>query len=173
MVDREGYMSEEQAERSLWSYYWQLDHSRDRRVAPLVTEPPEQMSPEELAEIRDRQTPLWRKAQLKWVGLLEKRNARAGGYARKFSNLFTTKAEKDYVLQSVLEEEYEKYAGADLTGKVDPRTGLPWTTNDIQSGRGVVSGQELCLEAIVSPHDLAEAFTTWLPPCPGDHDPET
>lgn len=172
--DRGGFMTREQAERIIWSYYWQLDHSRDRRVAPLATEPPDTIDRDELARIRDAQTPLWRKAQLKAVDILERKNARVGSVARRFAGLFTTKAEQEYVLQCVLEEERERLSAQDLSGRVDPGTGLPLSTADVQSGgRGVVAGQELCLEAIVPPHDLAESATTWLPPCPPEESPET
>ena len=171
-VDRNGFMTRDQAVRSIWSFYWTLDHSRDRRVAPLITEPGA-VSKEELERIKEQQTPFWRKMQLKAVDILEKKNARVGSVARSLSSLFTTDAERNYVLECVLNEERQKLADADLTGKVDPATGLPLTTNDIHSGgRGVVSGQELCMEAIVSPVDLAEAFTTWLPPCPMDENSE-
>lgn len=161
-----GIMTPESAERAIWSYYYQLSASRDRRSAPVIVEPPDQLTEDEIERLRDQQVPLWRKAQLKAVKLLEARSSRVGAVAKKFAGLFTTKAEQEYLERAAHEAAREHLESKDLAGTVNTLTGLPNSTADLQGGRGVVTGVDLCMEAIVPPYDLAAATTTWLPPCP-------
>lgn len=168
----EGFMTPRQAEDCIWSFYWQLDNSRDRRIAPLVTEP-EGLSEEDLARIRDEQTPFWRKQQLKLLEVAERRGGVLAPAARRIRGIFTTEAEQRYAMEAALAEEREKWENKSQVGKVDPKTGLPISAADLETGRNMVAGEDLCMEAIIPPRDLAEAFTTWLPPCPPDADEAT
>ena len=173
MSDKEGFMSADQAERAIWSYYWQLDNSRDRRSSPIMLEPPDEISEEEVERLRERQTPLMRKAMLKGVSLLQRRGGRVGGVLAKIGRrIWTEKSEREYFDQAVAEAAEEMVENQGSPGQLDPRTGLPMSEADLQGGRGIVSGVDLCMEAIVPPRDLAEASTTWLPPCPSDEPAE-
>lgn len=174
MADKSGFMTPEQAERAIWSYYWQLDQSRDRRSSPIQLEPPDHMTEEEVAKLKARQTPLHQKAMLKAVDLMQRRGGRAGGALLNLGKrLFTEKAQAEYFRQATREAMAEEVANTSTSGTLDPNTGLPRSEGDLQSGRGVVSGVDLCMEAIVPPRDLAEAATTWLPPCPPDENETT
>lgn len=166
-MDKAGFMTPEQAERSIWSYYYQLSQSRDRRSSPIMTEPPDQLTEEEVERLREQQLPWHRKAQLKALQLMQRRGGRISTALLKAKDrLFTEKAEREYFEDAMREAAQEHAADQDMTGRLDPNTGLPMSEADLQTGRGIVSGVDLCMEAIVPPRDLAEASTTWLPPCP-------
>jgi hypothetical protein len=176
----EGFMTPEDAERAIWSYYYQLDHHQDRRGAPLVMEPPDTLGEEEAKRLRDAQTPLWRKVQMKaWETARKKAtsnsvaSAVAGaikGYGGALAKRLTTPAQREYLkdlMREASEEVHDEQARS-TPGSLDPNTGLPINKHDLQVGRGVVSGRDLCMEAIVPPEDLALAATTWLPPEDGE-----
>lgn len=181
----EGFMSPEDAERAIWSYFHQLDNHQDRRGAPLIMEPPDQLTPEEARRLREAQIPLWRKVQLKAWRLAQKKahgsslaSAVAGavtGWGKWIGSKLTTPAQRDYLRELMKEasEEVHEEEARQHPNALDPRTGLPLNKHDLQVGRGVVSGRDLCLDAIIPPEDLALSATTWLPPCPPDESPET
>jgi len=157
-MSREGYMSPDDAERAVWAFYWQLYHSRDRRTAPIRSEPGDTLSEEERHELRQReeqQIGLWSKVQ------------------KQVSRWFTTSKQEDHYKGITDDLRGQVAADADLSGVLHAGTGLPQTANDLASGRGIVSGAQLCLGAIIPPEDLAAATTTWLPPCPMDENSET
>jgi hypothetical protein len=178
----EGFMSREQAERAIWSYFWQLDNHRDRRGAPLLMEPDDVIGPEEAQRLRDAQTPFHRKLQIRAWDLLQRKSQGSSlasgikntirGGANWLMGKLTTKTQRDY-LESVMRDAHEELYEEDRkrkSGSVDPNTGLPYNEFDLQVGRAVVSGRDLCLDAMVPPEDLAMAATVWLPPEDGENE---
>lgn len=181
----EGFMSEEEAERAIWSFYWQIDRHRDRRGAPLVMEPPDTLTPEELERLKSSQTPLWKRVQLKAWEIAKRKagNSKlASGvvstirsWGEQLAQGYLSESQREYLRQLTQEAEAEVQEEAQRSnpGAIDHRTGLPINEWDLTYGRGVVAGRELCLGMIVPPVDLAEATTVWLPPCDQGEDPET
>lgn len=145
-----GRMSPEDAERTIWSFYWQLVHSRDRRTAPLYFGPDDPALAEAKRKEQEERIGLWQRVQ------------------KQVTRWFTPKRQKEYAEAALDDGLAQAQADASLRGKVDPRTGLPMTGNDLAMGRGVVSGVDLALDVIIPPEELAAACTAWLPPCPPD-----
>jgi hypothetical protein len=172
----EGFMTRESAERAIWSYYWQLDNHRDRRGAPLLMEPDDVIGPEEAKRLRDAQTPFHQKLQLRAWDLMQRKSAGSSlasgikntikGGAKWLAHKLTSQSQREYY-DSLMKEAHEELYEEDRrrkSGAVDPNTGLPYNEYDLQVGRAVVSGRDLCLDAMVPPEDLAMAATVWLPP---------
>lgn len=168
----DGFMTPEQAERAIWAYFWQLNHQRDRRSSPISIEPSDTLSEEEAHRLRDRQSGgYFRSAYRYALEQLSTREGRVGAVARGVRG-FTDAAKRAYLQEAVQDRAQEAAQEQDLTGKIDPATALPLSDVDLQSGRGVVSGADLCMEAIIPTDDLAAAATAWLPPCPSDENPD-
>lgn len=157
-MGRQGLMTPEEAERAVWSFYWQLDHSRDRRSSSIRTEPADHFTEEEIRKQQEQQ---------------EQQLSVYRRISNQMGRWFGRKKKQEY-LEGALEDEIgQVQADEDLTGQLDSVTGLPMTANDLKIGRGVVTGIDLCLGAIIPPGDLAEAATAWLPDCPAGEDSKT
>jgi hypothetical protein len=146
-MGRQGLITPEEAEQVIWSFYWQLDNSRDRRGAtPIPTD----------EEINDRQ----RQVQEKRQGLL----VRAAKHVVKWFSPAKQRDAYEGAMQDAMDEWSHFTAGQ--PGKIDTKTGLPQSEAELSSGRGVKRGRILCLGAIISPSSLAETCTLDLEPCP-------
>lgn len=157
-MGRQGLMTPKEAERAIWSFYWQLDHSRDRRSSPIWTEPADHLTEEEIRKQQEQQ---------------EQQLSVYRRISNQMGRWFGRKKKKEYFDGALEDEIGQIQADVDLTGKLDPGTALPMTSNDLKVGRGIVTGIDLCLGAIIRPEHLAEAATAWLPDCPEGEDPKT
>jgi len=141
----EGFMSDDQAEVCIWGFFAQLDRSRDRRKV---------MSPEDQALLMEQKRAASTQQEAGWWDRIEKAKARWLTPDRRKA------AEDDAVTDALGELE----AGKDLRGKVNHATGLPESSGDLETGRGMISGVDLCMSVLVPPRSLACASTAWLPP---------
>ncbi len=170
----EGFMTPEQAERAVWAYFYQLDHQQDRRSSPISVEPTDRIGLEEAKRLKDQESGgLFRGVALRALESLSKREGRVGFVARGVRGL-TEAAKRKFFEEALTDMAQEAAEDRDLTGQLDPNTGLPMSASDLQSGRGVVTGVDLCMEAIIPPFDLAAAaIEDDLGPCPDGEDPIT
>lgn len=152
----EQLMSPDQAERTIWSFYWQLDNSRDRRAAAPVGPQP---SVEQAHAQQEEQSFMG--------GLLE-------SVQKQIDRFYTTRKRQEYLDAEADRAKAEIKARNDaLPGQLDPKTGLPAKASDLATGRGVVSGIDLCLEVILPPEGVAGTATARLEPLPLGEKSET
>lgn len=146
----EQLMSPTEAERSIWGLYWQVDNMRDRSAPG-----PGMPTDSEIVQKKEEKAT--------WLGLLGER------LKKQVDRFYTTKKRQEYLDgEAARAKEEIRVRNELLPGRLDPRTGLPVNARDLATGRGVVSGIDLCLEVIIPPDLLAASCTHWLPPCPGD-----
>ena len=139
----EGFMTPEQAEHSIWGFFAQVANSRDRRRV---------MSPEDARAVLVSQ----RQAQDAQKLVLSARIQ--NGLARIFS-----KREREEFGKAAVKDALAELEGTeDLRGKINHATGLPESANDLETGRGIVSGIDLCMAVMIPPYALAASVSACL-----------
>jgi hypothetical protein len=138
-------MSPEQAEHAIWGWFAQVAHSRDRRTV---------MTPEDARALLVAQSQAEEQQKLSLSARIH------NGLAR----IFSKREREEYGQAAYKDALAELEGGQDLRGKVNHATGLPESANDLETGRGIISGIDLCMAVMVPPYALAASVSAWLPP---------